>query len=73
MLKYNFAIFQLENKVSSLEQELAQSIEEKQRLKDEIQLFNSHSQNKSPSINKYSDPTATIEQLSEVRFNLFKW
>lgn len=58
-------IFQLENKVASLEEQLSQSIEEKRRVKEEFQLFKSRSQ-KSQSPPQYSDPTATIEQLSEV-------
>lgn len=59
----------METKVAYLEQQLVQSLEEKQRLQKEFQLFKGHSQ-KSQSSSKYSDPTATIEQLSEVHLYL---
>lgn len=61
----NKFIFQLENKVASLEQELIQTLEEKRRIQEELQLLKSNSQ-KLQSSNKYSDPMVTIEQLSEV-------
>lgn len=55
----------MENKVASLEQQLSRALEDKQRLKEEVQLFKTHN-NKSQFSNTYSDQTATIEQLSEV-------
>lgn len=60
--------FQLETKVAHLEKQLVQSLEEKQRLQEEFQLLKNVSQKSQSS--KYSDPTATIEQLSEVFVNL---
>lgn len=74
MLQLSFDIFnlQLENKVASLEEQLAQTLDEKQRLREEFHVFKIHSQ-KLQSSNKYSDQTATIEQLSEVCFDwMFK-